>query len=345
MVAVREQIDGREVDFSSGGLDNEGVVRKYVRRFQVELDTWSTLTTPKGQDLIDAVLAPGIPRIGDPFTTGRHTDLGARCSSVRPIATAEPRFVNITCEYSNNPRDFGVPTREVGNAANEPAQNGQPSSNENQKTDPNNPQAAESDDPLSRPPEISWGEETYTERVEKTTLVTDINAGADGLKDDQPVANSAGEEFDPGLEIDMSRLTLTIVRNQAKFDHEKMQGFFGKLNSDTFFNFASGMVRCKSITAQNSYEKGKEFWRATYSFVIRDDWDYQILDAGYWDLSGAGAKKKEIQLENGRPTPVPFPLDGNGIALTDAQVAARTNFKYRRFRVFTYRSFSQLRLP
>lgn len=328
-ITVREQIDGREAEFETGGKGNEGVQRRYTRRFQVTLDTWGS----NGQDLIDAVLATGIPRLGDPFTTGRHTDLGSRCFSVVPSATEEPRVFLVTAQYSNQPSDFGEPEKEVGNAANEPGQN------ENKPSDPNNPNSQEGDDPLSRPAEIEWGEGQYSEVIHKATLVTAGVAAANTTA----VCNSAGEPFDPPLEIERTFLTLRITRNQANFDQNKAQSFKSQMNSDTFFGFEAGKCKCKSITATNQYEKGRHFWRVTYFFEIRDSWDYEILDAGYWEL--VGGERVEIKFPNGRPLSAPWPLDGAGAKLTVAQVQAGNAMQYRTYRVGEQKGFAGLNLP
>ena len=331
MPTVRERIEGREVENEAGGRGNEGVQRRYTRVFDVELDVWSG---SNAQDIIDAQLAEGVPRLGDPFTTGRHTDLGARCHSVVPSSTAEPRFFVVTAQYSSSPSDFGEPEKEVGNAANEPGQN------DNQKSDPNNPQSQDNDDPLSRPAEISWSQGSYSEVITKATRVSD--AGAETA--DQPVANSAGEPFDPPLEVEKSFLILTITRNQANFNQNAANSYTNATNSDTFFGFEAGKVKCKGISGISVFEKNRHFWRATYVFEIRESWDYELLDAGYWEI--VGGNRLPIPFNNGRPLPAPWPLDGAGAKLTAAQVQAGDSFKYRKFRVAGSRkAFSVLNLP
>ena len=329
MPTVRERIEGREVENETGGRGNEGVQRRYTRVFDVELDVWSG---SNAQDIIDAQLAEGIPRLGDPFTTGRHTDLGSRCHSVVPSSTAEPRFFVVTAQYSSSPGDFGEPEKEVGNAANEPGQN------DNAAKDPNNPQAQENDDPLSRPAEISWSQGSYSEVVTKATLV-----GGAGDTENHPITNSAGEPFDPPLEVEKSFLILTITRNQANFNQSAANSYTNAYNSDTFFGFAAGTVKCKGISAVSVFEKNRHFWKATYVFEIRDAWDYEILDAGYWEV--VGGNRVEIKFPNGRPLSAPWPLDGAGAKLTPAAVQAGSVF-YRKFRVAGSRkAFSVLNLP
>ena len=331
MPTVRERIEGREAEFETGGKGNEGVQRRYTRIFDVELDAWSG---SNAQDVLDALLAEGIPRLGDPFTTGRHTDLGARCNNVTPRSTDEPRFVEVTASYSNSPSDFGEPEKEVGNAANEPGQNA------DTKSDPNNPNASDGDDPISRPAEIEWGEGSYSEVVTKATLVT--AAGAEVA--DQPVANSAGEPFDPPLEVEKTFLTLRITVNRANFSPSTVSSYSNKTNSDTFFGFEAGKVKCRSVTAISQFEKGRHFWRITASFEIRDSWDYELLDAGYWEIV-AGARE-EITFPNGRPLSAPWPLDGAGTKLTVAQVAANAGYTYRKYRIAGSRvAFAGLNLP
>ena len=331
MPTVRERIEGREVENEAGGRGNEGVQRRYTRVFDVELDVWSG---SNAQDIIDAQLAEGIPRLGDPFTTGRHTDLGARCHSVVPSSTAEPRFFVVTAQYSSSPGDFGEPEKEVGNAANEPGQN------DNAAKDPNNPQSQDNDDPLSRPAEISWSQGSYSEVITKATRVS----AEGGEAKEMPVTNSAGEPFDPPLEVEKSFLILTITRNQANFNPNTASSYTNATNSDKFFGFEAGKVKCKGISGVSVFEKNRHFWKATYVFEIRESWDYELLDAGYWEI--VAGKRKAIAFQNGRPIPGPWPLDGAGLALTEAQVAADQGYVYRKYRIADSRvAFAGLNLP
>jgi hypothetical protein len=315
--AVLETFEGRGAQITAGGNNREGIKRTYKRRFQVVLV--NAADGPLG-----AVLSLGIPRIGDPYVSGNVADLGARCHDVSPESTDEPRQFFVVASYSSDPKDFGDPNKETKGAK-----------------DPNDPKDKDSNNPLQKPAVIEWGEGQYTEVVQKATLVQGEADGGD--QDNQAVANSAGEPFDPPLEVERSFLTLTITRNQADFDPQQASGHKNAFNDDDFFGFEAGKVKCKSITARTMFEQGQSFYEVRYFFEIRESWDYVFLDAGYWEI--VDGKKKEIQLKNGRPVPAPWPLNGAGHAMTEGDVQAGANLQYRTFRVADKKSFDALNLP
>lgn len=190
------------------------------------------------------------------------------------------------------------------------------------------------ENPLLRPAEISYG-------------ATSIMRPATFDRNGDAVVNSAGDPFDPPLEVEEHRLTITIVRNQMSYNALGYLGYYDAVNEDAWFGFPKEYVKCCRITGRRQYENGVYFWPTTYEFMVRlnrdenltDDggnifkpWDYPVLDRGFWYLDGA--TKKLILDTFGRPSPTSRLLDGAGNELAAGQPGVYLPFslcKLKRF--------------
>lgn len=319
MPTVTELWDGRgDGSRSTGGRGNEGIQRRYRRRFRVMLDN-------REQGVLDVYEATGIPRLGDPFASGDRLDLTARCVELEPESTEEPREWYMTANYSSDPADFGDPLKEIpGGPANEPGQkDGKPH-------DPNSTQNNEDDDPVRQPAEINYDEGTYQEVAYED--------------DDGRACNySNGEPIDPPLMREVRYMIMTITRNQASWDAQKMMGFGGARNSEPFFGHPAGMVKARTPKATQQFTKGgRAYFRATYVFEIRESHAIKVLDAGYFEI--VANKRVPIMDKFGRPIAAPWPLDNNGGKLSEASVLAGSAF-YRTFNFGEEKDFAGLNLP
>lgn len=309
MASVEEIWTGRAGSAETGGKGNEGIQRRYTRCFRV-------ITDSVVYDSLAVMSITGVPRLFDQYVTTLVVDLGARCHSVSARQTDEPRIWEVDAQYSTSPSDIG----------------------EKQKEDN---KGADGKTPTQKPAEISYGSERYTKVIKRATRIGDT-----GDIPNAPIASSAGEEFDPPIEIDDTRPTLTITRNEAAFDSSMPSQYCDKLNSDPFFGFAAGQVKCMSITAVTQHDQDQDFWKVTYLFHVRPvdpGWNVKILDAGFWEINQATNKRTLIRARN-RPVPAPWPLDAQGHALSEAAVQADSVF-FREYRVYNKTAFAPLALP
>ena len=201
-------------------------------------------------------------------------------------------------------------------------------------------------DPLSRPPEIEWNFTVSNEKIDR-----DIEGKA--------IVNSAGESFDPPITKDVYDLVLRITRNQSNFNHLQAAEYIGAINSDYFYGFEPGMVRCTNYSGRKIRVGSLSYWQVTYEFQIRyaevsgvnTGWKRRILDQGmhtYDGLDDEGyVKWKKIPVKddkgNNVPTSEPFPLDGNGNKLPGARHTAREH-EFEEFDIYPSLSFSILGL-
>lgn len=128
---------------------------------------------------------------------------------------------------------------------------------------------AATDNPLNQPAEISWGGSQFSR-----PLMFD----AQGV----PVVTSAGNRFDPPLEKEDSRPTLTIQRNEATFSAATAQLYRDAVNADIFATAPPGFAKITSITADRQVDFGLVYWRTKYEIQFKDDsFYYFVLDQDY----------------------------------------------------------------
>ena len=188
--------------------------------------------------------AAGIPRAFDPYVEadGKYEPY-ALCSHVEITQNAEiPRLWHAEAHYSTGSGQDG----------------------KNQK-DP----TKENKDPLQRRAGISFDTVKFQRALEK-----DLTGRC--------IRNSAGDPFDPPLEVDDSRPTLTIERNEASFNNVVFLAYQDAVNNDVFFGFNPGCAKVDKIGVKEQFEKNQLFYRVTYVFHFRyDGWRLRPLDRGY----------------------------------------------------------------
>lgn len=128
--------------------------------------------------------------------------------------------------------------------------------------------------PLAEPLKVQWG---------KTTIQEPYYFDVDGV----PIANSAGEPYDPPRTRPRTVPSLRIVRNEPSYNPALFQPFFDSVNALPFWHGQPGQVYCAGTTADGPNSRnGVTFWSVTYEFFYQEDpWDIEvILDQGLNEL-------------------------------------------------------------
>lgn len=187
-------------------------------------------------------------------------------------------------------------------------------------------QEGESQDPTANPLAAPWIVE-WDFATSNETINTDI--------DGKPIMNSAGESYDPPITKDVHDLLLKIQRNEAAFNSIVANNYKNAINSDLFWGFASGLVKCVQFTARTAISGQFWYWQVRYAFQIRlDGWLRRIIDEGYrtktGELNADGSEKyKEIKDIDGVKLSQPALLNGEGYRLPQSCIdAGSTAFLY-----------------
>lgn len=280
-----------EVWSERGGTVDERGVRRYTRVFRVT--TSSTLDGP-----LAATAAPGIPRRGDLYAEGTGAvDLGVRCLSVtaRPDQD-DPRAWLVVAEYTSSTPD-GAPRDRV--------------------TDP----AGRAEDPVLRPTEVEWGwvkhRRTPTKARYGAAYSGEVTSEVEPEAEETAFLNSAGDRLTDVPEVDDSRPTLRVTRNQAAFDPSVLETYKDAINKDSFAGFGPRKCKVTGIEAKSSYENGLSFWRVTYTFEFNPrGWRLELLDHGFRAKPSSVSTDRNAQVNNvgGK---LEVLLDGTGVKLAD----------------------------
>lgn len=203
--------------------------RDYTRTFTVEC------SSPLDDSLVVRV-APGIPRVYAPYVSAGGTyDLRSWCRSVSAERVADSNVWRVTAQYSSR-IDAASPGGGAG-ANSRPDVQSQPN-------------------PVLRPPVIEWD-----------TVTASVPATYD--RDGNAIVNSAGDPFDPPLEVEEARLYLRVTKNQLSYDATKYLSYHDTVNSKKFIVFRPNEVRCRKIKGTNRWENGVYFWECVFEFEVR----------------------------------------------------------------------------
>ena len=154
--------------------------------------------------------------------------------------------------------------------------------------------------PLSAPAEFSGSFARYS-----APLVKDLTGA--------PVVNSAGEPFNPPVEIDDSRPVFTIKRNEGSYNLQRRIDYQDAVNSDVFLGIAVGLVKVSNISFVRKFHNALEYYEMTYEFECRrEGWLVSILDIGLNEKIPPATVLTPIYETNG----VPQLLNGQGRKLT-----------------------------
>ena len=162
------------------------------------------------------------------------------------------------------------------------------------------------DNPLLRPPVITWANVQYEE-----DLLRDIAGRA--------VLNSAGDYFDPPLKVQRSRWQVSYKRNRASVP-SWITNYADAINSDQFVLGALTIKpRCAKLDKIEigplQIENDVAFYEVSYTFTLqRESWQPSILDQGLYEV--VNGERRRIR-NAGEPVTEPVLLDGRGRAIED----------------------------
>jgi len=217
----------------------------------------------------------------------------------------------------------------------------------NYETGSGGDEQVEDENPLNDRPSIRWSSRTVRLPVRFTN-------------DDppEPIANSAGQPFDPLPEEDFQILVYEYSHNIAVYSEAKAKNFRGAVNSDNFtlagLSVEPFQSRITAIEATNAERNGVRHWQETVVVEIVDDWRLTLIDEGIMKKSGiadgpgdphyiGGGESVVTPILDAQGNPVfePTLLDGAGNPLGGGQpVLLRFNTAAK-----PLRSFGSLGLP
>lgn len=316
--AVGERPNSPRMSVSSDDIGS----RNYTREFIVRCTTLAD-----GPSVV--LPAPGLPRLWQPFVFGNGFDQYAlaRTISCDRLLGGTPDWV-VKVEYRTANKS------EITRAY---------------------------DNPLVQLPEV----ETSTEKYQMPVYFVWEREHRIGDPDDAPTGDyvrracraSNSQVFDPPPMRDLSRVVLTITRNESiSLLHPSIDlAYSDALNADVFWDAPPGTWKCQGITTRREV---KQLWngvlfpylRCTYRFEARQFWDLFLLDAGsyYNELKTTGSMltndlvTKNVRLQfltdDGHPTV--GPLDGKGGRLPEGD-----NPVYKMYQIYQRLPFGALQLP
>lgn len=268
-----------------GGIDPSGV-RRYVRVYQVR--AYQNTGEPKLDNDADDIDDQVAFVLYDPYPTDAFAYLKQK--DVQQTPELFVWTLTLTWDSESNPSDQGTTEPgEVGVAPTTPGTNS-----------PATP-------PAQRPWVVKWGA-IQTERI----LETDVS------EDEKPVANSAGQPFDPPVKVPCSDVTLSITCFSARINAANTWLYFNKVNKFKFLGlWPPGWARCTRYEQTSLFEGGQTLWQTDITIQFREDgWNpIRVLDAGTVELSdpdGTGQRLRAIVDETGAAVTSPVPLDGFG---------------------------------
>lgn len=242
--------------------------------------TYRVYFTSTSDAPVDALSAPQIPAMGDPYPG----DSTLRVVSKDATALEDnPTIFDVVVIYS---------TGEAGG----------PGGGEE---DPPNP--------LDLPAVISYG---YAESTVPAKFTVD-DLGAVQLNAGDAIVNSAGDPFDPPPERLVFDTVFTIRKNRASLNVIAFDVYQGAVNSDTWSGFAPGTCRLR-MTATEETSQGIDFYAVEYQVTVitntgftDDAQDLHLVDEGFRYIDSEG-DKVEVLDDRGEKATVPALLNGSG---------------------------------
>lgn len=164
------------------------------------------------------------------------------------------------------------------------------------------------EDPLAQPARVS-----FSSKLVNVVMTKDAEGKA--------AENSAGDPYDPPLEMEEVRIVMKVQKNLATFDPMSILKYAGAVNESEWFGVGEKMAKCNAIQADPKTERGKSYWEVQAEFELRaTGWAVEVLDAGFRELDELDQWVQVIDPRTGTFAAKPVPLDGEGHALaSDAE--------------------------
>ena len=163
--------------------------------------------------------------------------------------------------------------------------------------------------------------------------------------DGKAIVNSAGQYFDPPIEVDDSRPTLTVTRIERTYNQALAIQYQDAVNSDSFLGFAPGQVKVASIEAEDFEENGVIYWTVKYEFHFRrEGWIKEPLDQGRYEKWGNFLVPIKERDEDGNELDTyvsdPVPLDGQGKRLDNPGPDSCKYLSFKVYKSLAFRAFN-----
>ncbi len=203
-------------------------------------------------------------------------------------------------------------------------------------------------------PRIQWG-------IATTSIPIDVDANGN------PIANAAGCPLDPQLKREFRDRTLIVTRRVRKFNSIERDQWADTVNSDRFFGYPAGLVRCVGISAGEITEGGTLLYNEIAQFVIRyakwgrmrPGWKRLVWHVGTVERAADGTLRTIIDTDGNLLTqPVPLdqygrkvdprePIRGRGKTGGGVEWIAAPDGRgiWLLFEIYTKRRFKALKLP
>jgi hypothetical protein len=203
------------------------------------------------------------------------------------------------------------------------------------------------EDPLAIPPVIRWSFGSDTDVVDKAYRVKSNVISGIGYEDEteSAVTNSALEQPDPPMMKEYHDLMMMVTVNRQSYDHKAAAEYIDAVNSDYFYGFRPGRVRCRRYDGDSMRAGALEYWQHTLEFQIRTfnsdplniGWLRRFQDQGFHERveteTGSGVYELRaigdwlVELDDDgneakrtfKPVSKPAPLDLFGKKLADGE--------------------------
>lgn len=266
-----------------------GLLSREERRYELV----ATVEAEPAEGTIAVATCEGMPRYGAPYAYNNESNPGARCRQITPRLVPNSTTIwEVQIQYSTTLPDPQDPETQGDGLEN----------------------------PLLRPPEISWDGVDYQQAQE-------FDAAAN------PIVMPNGEAPITPIMADRSRQVLHIARNEPVYNPRLALQYANALNADVFWGAAPGTAMFKLPRAQCQFET-MVYWRITYAIHFLDDgFDQIILNQGSYSIDPVTAAKLYPKDKFGVPSGALIPLKADGSALSDAD-RQNGNFSWSTFRVY-----------
>lgn len=276
VVKCKEVPYDREVEQELYGTTTSQYKKTYVRRFYILTDD---ITDEQKDILTDAIVTAVIPDFLDDYKNFDGTIFDTDAVCVRRTCKQSddnPYFWTVHCHYGNH---FDMTTV---------------------------------------PAEISIGFRKFTKPFDKAFWYFDTDLGiyvGSNTSRTINVTNSAGDPFDPPLEVEVSDAVMKIARYEAYNDttEQNITDYQDSINEDDFRKFVALTARM-SIGAERRLESGQYWYYVTYEIEHNwETWAKKPMNRGYRYLPGGiGPAVNVFDVKTMSRTANAVPLKDNG---------------------------------